>query len=287
MVPLIFGRLRLTLRALVEASCLALVLGLLAVADSSLPGREEPSAKGHLELVQAAVSSLEPETEDAKFKANLALVSRPLLRYSDPTRGTDAAGANVLLDASVWRLGTAGRPSALVTIETYGKTGEPHIVSFEFLSLAETTFTLKHKTEDIRWDATGSALALKELPDAPKPAATAALRLTQMRHLVRRFKVQESYKGEQIECRLLAQPIDRYQSEAQKIVAGAIFSFANGTNPEIGLGGHGATGRERSLERSRAPGQDHPAEHLSCLAASSGEMTREGAWAWLAFSRNS
>jgi hypothetical protein len=235
MIPLPIGRNRLTLRALVEASCLALVLGLLAVAVSSVSARDEPPTKGHLELMQTAVSSLEPETEDPKFKAALALVSRPLLRYSDPTRGTDAGGAKLLLDAGVWRLGTEGRPTALVTIEIYGGTDEPRIVSFEFLSLTETKFALKHKTENVRWDATGSALALKELPDAPKPAATAPLRLTQMRQLVRRFAVKESYNGEQIECRLLAQPIDRYQSEAQKIADGAIFAFANGTNPEIGI----------------------------------------------------
>ena len=38
-----------------------------------------------------------------------------------------------------------------------------------------------------------------------------------------------------IECRLLAQPIDRYQSAADKIVDGAIFAYANGTNPELGV----------------------------------------------------
>ena len=52
MVSLLFGRNRLTLQALVEASCLALVLGLLALADSSMAAQEEPPAKGHLELMQ-------------------------------------------------------------------------------------------------------------------------------------------------------------------------------------------------------------------------------------------
>ena len=185
------------------------------------------------------MSSLEAETDDAKFKAALALVSKPLLRYSDPTRGSDAAaGVNVLLDAGVWRLGTKGRPTALVTIEIYGGSGEPRLVAFEFLSLTGTEFALKHKTERVRWDAPSSALALKELPKAPKPAGTAALRLTQMRQLVRRFAVKERLPAKQndtIECRLLAQPIDRYHSAADKIVDGAIFAFANGTNPELGV----------------------------------------------------
>lgn len=36
-----------------------------------------------------------------------------------------------------------------------------------------------------------------------------------------------------IDCRLLSQPIDRYQDS--EIADGALFVFANGTNPEIGL----------------------------------------------------
>jgi hypothetical protein len=53
--------------------------------------------------------------------------------------------------------------------------------------------------------------------------------------LARRFAAKERITQESIECRLLTQPIDRYQSAADKIVDGAIFAFANGTNPEIGV----------------------------------------------------
>jgi hypothetical protein len=76
---------------------------------------------------------------------------------------------------------------------------------------------------------------LKELPDAPKPAVTAAARLAQMRQLARRFAAKERVNNVSIECRLLTQPIGRYQSAAEKIVDGAIFAFANATNPELGV----------------------------------------------------
>ncbi len=56
-----------------------------------------------------------------------------------------------------------------------------------------------------------------------------------MRQLARRFAAKERYNNETTESRLIAQPIDRYQSEAEKIVDGAIFVLANGTNPEIGI----------------------------------------------------
>jgi hypothetical protein len=202
---------------------------------SLLSAREEPRAKEQLEILQAALRSLEPESSELKTKPALTFASRPLLRYSDPTRGGVNDAANVLLDAGLWRLGTAGRPTALVTVELYQAPNASHILAFEFLSLTESKFALKHKTERIRWNPAGPAMTMKDIPGAPKPAATAAARLAQMRQMARRFAAKERLKDESIECRLLTQPIDRYQSTPDRIVDGAIFVYANGTNPEAGV----------------------------------------------------
>ena len=212
------------------------ILGLLASSAAPAPAQDEPQAKQRLQFMQAAVESLEPESSEFESKAALAVASKPLLRYSDPTRGGIKEGAtNVLVDAGVWRLGTEGRPTALVTVEIYREPNGSRVLAYEFVSLSETKFSLRHKSERIRWDATGSALSLRDLPDAPKPAATAGERLVQMRQLARRFAAKERLNNESIECRLLAQPIDRYQSAPEKIVDGAIFAHANGTNPEVGI----------------------------------------------------
>jgi hypothetical protein len=217
-------------------SCLAVVLGLAALSASSVPAQDDAQAKQRLEVMQAAVGSLEPDSSELKLKPALTFASKPLLRYSDPTRGgIREAAANVLLDAGVWRLGTEGRPTALVTVEIYQAPDKSQVMAFEFLSLSEARFSLKHKTEKVRWQATASALAMKEIPGATPPAATTAARLTQMRQLARRFGAVERVNNEAIECRLLAQPIVRYQSTAEKIVDGAIFAYANGTNPEVGI----------------------------------------------------
>jgi hypothetical protein len=205
---------------------------LLVSSVCAVSAQDEARAKQRLEFMQAAVGSLEPESSEVKPKAALTFASKPLLRYSDPTRH-DLGDA--LLDAGVWRLGAEGRPTALVTVEVYGTPDAPRLLGIEFLSLSEKRFSLKHKTENIRWEPTSSGLDLKDLPDAPRPAATAAARLVQMRQLARRFVVKERYRTQLIECRLLAQPIDRYQSAAEKIADGAIFAYANGTNPEIGV----------------------------------------------------
>lgn len=217
-----------------------LVLAAVVLSLPPIAAQDDPQAKQRLEMMQAAVASLEPASAELK-PATLAPATKPLLRYSDPTRGGVGVDFkapekdNVLVDAGVWRLGAAGRPTALVTLEIYQAADGSRVVSFEFLSLTDKKFSLRHKTEAVRWDATGSALEMKELPDAPKPAGTPAARLVQMRQLARRFAARERFKTETAECRLIAQPIDRYQSPAEGIDDGAIFALANGTNPEIGI----------------------------------------------------
>ena len=54
-----------------------------------------------------------------------------------------------------------------------------------------------------------------------------------MRELVRRISAQEFYANQHYSLRLLSRPIDRYAVPASGLVDGAIFIFANGTNPEI------------------------------------------------------
>jgi hypothetical protein len=211
------------------------VLGLLVSSACALSADDEQDGHRRLEFMRAAVESLVPESSELKSKAALTAAPKPLLRYSDPTRGGVKEPVNVLVDGGVWRLGAEGRPTALVTVELYQAPNGSRVLAYEFLSLTEAKFSLKHKTERVRWDATGSALELKELPDAPKPAATPTARLAQMRQLVRRFAATERYMNESVDCRLIAQPIDRYHSDAEKIADGAIFAFANGTNPEIGV----------------------------------------------------
>ena len=211
-----------------SCSAALFVFGLLA-ASSVAAEEDDPEAKKRLEVMRSAVTALEGSSKLLKPK-ELEAAPEPLLRYSDATRVP-----SVLLDAGVWRLGTEGRPKALVTVELYRRAKGTRVLSYEFLSMTPVQFELKHKTEKVAWEGTESGLRLKELPDAPKPAATAPGRLGQMRKLVARFGAKETYNGDTAECRLLTQPIDRYQSEKEKIVDGAIFALAIGTNPEIGV----------------------------------------------------
>jgi hypothetical protein len=196
---------------------------------------DEVERKEQLSLMEKTVASLDISSDVIRDKTALTFAARPLLRYSDPTRGSTEA--NVLLDATVWRLGEKGRPTALVTLEIYRATVKESLLSYEFASLTPDKFSLRHKTFDkVTWQATGSALSMTPLAEAPAPTKTASGRLTQMRQLARRFAVREKLRsGQSLECRLLAQPIDRYSAAESKITDGAIFAYANGTNPELGL----------------------------------------------------
>jgi hypothetical protein len=121
-------------------------------------------------------------------------------------------------------------------LEIYRGTEENSMLAYEFLSLADSEFTLTHKqNETVSWEATGKGFTMNALVDAGKPAATTAARLVRMRQLARRFTVKEKIKEQVLECRLLPQPIDRYQLPEAGILDGAFFVYANGTNPEVGL----------------------------------------------------
>ena len=68
------------------------------------------------------------------------------------------------------------------------------------------------------------------------PSETARARLRQMRESARSFKVEfTNRKGEKEQLRLLTQPSYRYKSTDPTVLDGALFVFAQGSNPETVL----------------------------------------------------
>jgi hypothetical protein len=202
--------------------------------DESDKLEREKQSKRRLEVMQSVIADLKVASEEIAADAALKLGKSPLLRYNDPTRalGDQTKG---LLDAGVWRLGESGRPTALVTLEIYRSEGDKAVLSYEFASLVPSRFTIV-SPRGPTWSPSSTELKVARLPDAARPADSQKARLIQMRQICRRFTVHEALStGEKVECRLLPQPIDRYANEKAKITDGAIFVFANGTNPELAL----------------------------------------------------
>jgi hypothetical protein len=209
-----------------------LLVGACSQAAASAQEAADDRSKLQLKIMEDTIKGFRATPGAGLKPTALTFGSKPLLRYSDPTRGTTAL--NVLLDAGVWRVGEKGRPTALVTLEIYRGADENATLSYEFLSLTDSPFSLAHADrENVAWKAKGPGLKMLALGDAPKPATSTNARLTQMRQLARQFNVKERIGDVDIDCRLLSQPIDRYQDG--EIADGALFVFANGTNPEIGL----------------------------------------------------
>lgn len=204
---------------------------------SHAEGKPEDEASAasarRLAIMQSAIDDFTASSQTIAKPAALKFAPRPLLRYSDETRGeaTQTTGA---LDAAVWRLGGEGRPTALVTLEIDRRRQGGHQLIYEFVSLAPSPFELK-SARGPKWIAPYSELKIVPLEDGPAPADSPRARLTQMRKLARRFTTQEQIESDTIECRLLSQPIDRYEDQPAGIQDGAMFVFANGTNPELGL----------------------------------------------------
>ena len=70
------------------------------------------------------------------------------------------------------------------------------------------------------------------IPGAPKPAATPAERLRQMRALARVPCVFQRSQG-QSELRLLPKPLYRYDTKSPDLLDGALFAFVVTTDPEV------------------------------------------------------
>jgi hypothetical protein len=194
--------------------------------DENAPKSDlEARSKQRLEVMHSAINDFKISSEDIRTQAPLKFAKAPLLRYNDQTRE--------LLDATVWRVGESGRPTAIVTLEIYAKSAEPVALVYEFVSLSPARLSME-SPRGPRWAPSGTDLKMAALANAPRTADSKTTRLAQMRQMARRFEVREQYRGDKVECRLLSTPIDRYGGEKDTL-DGAIFIFANGTNPEVGL----------------------------------------------------
>jgi hypothetical protein len=77
-------------------------------------------------------------------------------------------------------------------------------------------------------------MEMQPFPAAPPPADKAPRRLAQMKDLLEKLSAHEVGRtANRYELRLLPKPLHRYQDDESKLVDGAIFAFAYGTNPEL------------------------------------------------------
>jgi len=185
--------------------------------DSKEPSATRRAAEQLVDTIQLQIRS------DGKW-SKVNRLEQPLLLYTDDTRFNDRG--------SLWAWCDKGRPLAL--FEMFQK------VDDRTIWVVGITNTSGGKLRASRggapwWLENDSAIEFKDIPSAPPVAADKMLRQRQVKLLAQKFTTHEIYnpKNTRYDLRRLERPLHTYRDEAGGIVDGAMFAFANGTNPEI------------------------------------------------------
>lgn len=213
---------------------IAALSGLPLVADD----KPTPAAKdkaAHLERMKQLAQNIRVFEVVGNQRVAAKLVDRPVLAYRDDTRKQH--------DSTMWifgvpsdsegRAAASGRPTAIIAIEHYPSRPKQSEWLYEIASLS-TSQIAAERSPVLQWGARKPGLELKALANAPAPAEKPTVRLAQMREMRRRFAAHEREGTDgRVELHPLSTPLYRYQDPPQGIIDGAVFAFANGTNPEV------------------------------------------------------
>jgi hypothetical protein len=196
-------------------------------APDTKPARE--AAEERLELMKSSVKGYTlSRTSDSRT---------PIELRADPAFRLGPQGNGGILEGAIflWTDPT-GRPEAAAQVFLHRYQGRPDGEwHHEFTSLSTVPFeaTLQGAR---RWWPAEAGVEFKPLPGAPKPAATEAQRLRQMRAMAADFRAEDNFgdKGWEV-LRLLTTPIARYGKSGKTPEDGALFAFVEGTDPELFL----------------------------------------------------
>jgi hypothetical protein len=206
--------------------CFLAVLLLVALPARLQHGRAQ--APGEPSEVRKAaeqlVDSLDLESLQGDTWVKAKRIDRPLLLYSDETRGDNRG--------SVWGWGEKGRPLAL--FEVFQKVNNRPIWIFCICNTSGGKLRAA-RSGSPWWMENESEMAFKDVPSAPPVAGESTLRQRQMKLLAQNFKAHEIWEpnNTRYDLRRLDRPLHSYRDEEAGIVEGGLFSFANGTNPEL------------------------------------------------------
>ncbi|HEY3967644.1 MAG TPA: hypothetical protein VGM05_23990 [Planctomycetaceae bacterium] len=173
----------------------------------------------HHEAAHAYRFNLEPG------HVELELDPTPILRWTNPLEEGSIHGV-----AYVWR--NKGRPVVVGQLFSYlnGKAGRVYCHAVHSLARPDEQVTGLRDGKTF-WTPDSPGVEMRDVPEAPKPAANRAGRLAQLKAIARRFSAytEEATRGKR-ELRLLPTPLDRYPENAAD---GALFSLVVGNDPEV------------------------------------------------------
>jgi hypothetical protein len=195
--------------------------GLLGAANEPEKDKEEEARREQglknmqRSAAQYTLSSADTPQRAFKFHETAAM------RFSNPISGTQ--------DGALYVWTHHGRPQALLKFFTFNHKTYSHA----WLSLSENTFVAERGGKVV-WHPNNPGIEWREIPDAPKPAETAAERLRQMKALSARFSATytATHLGSKpFELRNLTQPLLRYETDDDYRADGALFGYVQSTTP--------------------------------------------------------
>ena len=193
-----------------------------------LAADDEPTAKVSQSVAAAAkhAATLDMTLAEPKVGESLKLSERALLTFGDPARDNEAG--------TLWTWSSGGRPIAIA--ELYRHTGDER-TWIHAMSLTSPKLTRMTAKSGARWTPKRSDFEPQLLPGDASVSDKPAQRLRQMKDHVRRFSAHQFWdpQNSRFELRMLPQPVWRYSDADSKVLDGAVFIFAHGTNPEIVL----------------------------------------------------
>jgi hypothetical protein len=159
----------------------------------------------------------------------LTLREQPLFRWSNPISGFKYGIVSIWADQF-------GRPAVLAQVFLDGK--ETTMIH-EFQSVVPQTLLMTRAGATL-WKPAGPGIEMQPLPDAPAPPDSRTARSLQARRLAAQFKASVEFKlnpadaeTSHYELRLRPRPVYEYGRDGEQLSYGALFTFDQGTNPEV------------------------------------------------------
>jgi hypothetical protein len=203
-----------------------LVLSLLAQTDAAKPASDADGDKVQFARWQKYYRSVAAEYEmeaNREKPVRLKLQPEPVFTYANPAGGQSSHGAMF-----VWT--RDGRPEILGAIWSAQSGNQRSVVhSLHSLSLEKLTATRKR---DVFWAPEGPGIEPFLIPGAPEPAATAPLRLTQMRNIAREFSAATVRETAVRQLQFRPQPVYRWEMPTAGR-DGAVFVWFEDWDPEL------------------------------------------------------